>query len=373
MKKIIVRTLVCLMVVWSLATLTYTTPESRNGHAFGKVKQKLNAYFNSLTETDSFSGSVLVAQKGRVILRRGYGMADYEEGIPNRPRTVFAIASLTKAFTAMSIMILEERGLISVNDPISLYVPESPYGNDITIHQLLRMTSGLYRMLDNPDLWGVLDQYHTPEDLLDYFITRPLRFAPGSQWEYSNSCYITLGVIIERVTGMTYREFIQENILGPLRMRSTSYDPTGTDFACRKAVGYDDITTTPPTVSFFVHPTITFSAGSIYSTVNDMYKWDQAMYSEKLVSFETLQRMFTPGDHYKYGYGWFIDNLEVDGKLYKHVWHWGAYIGFHSFFARLVDEKITVILLRNTSACQDTEDEQRPIIKEVVRILKEKN
>jgi CubicO group peptidase (beta-lactamase class C family) len=357
MKRIIVATLVCLFAVWGGTGFSFAKTGIHNG--YGRVTQALNDYFTGLAAAENFSGSVLVAKEGKILLQKGYGMANVESGIANTPNTVHAIASLTKAFTSMSIMMLEERGLLSVDDPVSKYVPELLHGDRITVHQLLNHTSGLYLYVYHPLLWPNKDNFHTPDQLLDYYMYEPLRFEPGAQWEYCNSGYVTLGIIIERVSGMSYRDFIKKNILQPLKMKHTSYDPYETDFL-DKAIGYDDIAADPPLRAPYFHPSIPFSAGAVYSTVRDMYRWDQALYTDQLVSYVTLERMFTPGLG-NYGYGWYSDTLEVDGRGHKHIWHWGAYFGFHGYFSRLVDDNVTVILLRNTSPVLGIQDELRPI------------
>ena len=369
MKKMFLRMFVCLIVICGLTVFTFAGPAEVDGTkcGHGHVKQKLRAYFNQLAEEEFFTGSVLIAQKGKILLTKGYGMANYEEGILNKPKTVFAIASMTKAFTSMSIMLLEERGFLSVDDPVSNYVPELPEGDRITIHHLLTQTSGLFEYLACPDLFANLNNFHTPDDLLQYYMYEPLSFDPGTQHQYSNPNYITLGIIIERVSGMPFRDFIEANILRPLKMRHTSYDPYGEDFP-RKAIGYDDISTDPPTRSMTIHNSISYSAGAMCSSVMDLYKWDQALYTDKLVSKETLERMFTPGFG-DYGYGWYIDNLEIGNELHKQIWHWGSYFGFHSYIARLVDDEVTVIILRNTPQLTASPYELRPIVTDVTSII----
>lgn len=371
MKKITVKTLVFMLIILSFTGIIFAKRGHGSGHAYGLLKQKLNTYFEQLEAEEYFSGSVLVAKAGKILLKKGFGLANHEEGIGNKANTVHAIASLTKAFTAVSIMMLEERGLLSVNDTVDMYVPELPVGNQITIHHLLDHTSGLFEFTYNPEVWVNMDKFHTPEEVLGYFINEPLQFEPGTQWEYCNSGYVTLGIIIERVSGMSYRDFIKTNILDPLKMRHTSYDPYDMDFP-DKAIGYDDISADPPQRSAYLHPTIPYSCGAIYSTVKDLYKWDQAMYTELLVSAETRERMFTPGLN-DYGYGWYIDNLDVNGEPHKQIWHWGAYVGFHSFFSRLVDHQVTIILLLNTSPVLGTQDELRPIVRDVAEIIFENN
>lgn len=366
MKKTTLRTLIVVLVVLSL--LTFTFAKQSQGHGCGLIKQQLRAYFNQLMEEENFSGSVLVAEKGKVLLKKGYGIADYEKDKSNNPATIFSIASLGKAFTSMSIMILKERGLLSVDDTVADFIPEFPHGELITIHHLLSHTSGLFDFVYNPELWANMDKYHTPEEMLEYFMYEPLNFTPGTQWEYCNAGFVTLGVIIERVSCQTYRDFIKTNILEPLGMHHTGYDPDEVDFPNRKATGYDDITVEPPLVSAYIHPTIVYAAGAHYSTIMDMYKWDQALYTERLVSAETLEQIFTPvlaG----YGYGWYVDNLEIAGQQHKHIWHWGDYPGFHSFFSRLVDDEITVIILSNTSGATHTPDDLGLYAKEAAAIV----
>lgn len=364
MKKINMKTFVCLLVVLSLTTFTFAKHE----HGNSAVKEQLHDYFTQLTETEYFTGSVLVAEKGKVLLEKGFGMADYEKNKPNNKNTIFYMASLGKAFTSMSIMILEERGLLSVDDTIADYIPEFPNGESITLHQLLTHTSGLFDFPYNPLLWPNMDKYHTPDEMLEYFMYEPLNFDPGTQWEYCNSGFVTLGVIIERVSGLTYREFIEQNILTPLQMHHTGYDPDEVDFPNKRAVGYDDITVDPPVLGMYIHPSIVYAAGGHYSTVKDLYKWDQALYTEKLVSAETLDRIFTPGLG-GYGYGWYIDELGINSQMHKHVWHWGDYPAFHSFFSRLVDDEITVIILCNKPGASHTPDDLGLVAKEAAGIV----
>lgn len=326
------------------------------GHPQWLVRHQLNDYFETLTADRMFTGAVLIAKKGKILLKKGYGIANYETGQPNRSKTVYAIASMGKSFTAMSIMMLQERGLLNVHDTVDIYIPELVHGDIITIHHLLNHTSGLYRYIRNPDsiLWPVIDQYHAPDDLLTYFNGKPLRFAPGTQFEYCNSGYVLLGLIIERVSGMTYRDFVAINILEPLKMRRTSYDPTGHEFPF-KAVGYNDLSTDPPTVAPYLHPSVAFAAGGIFSNVEDLYKWDRVLYTNRLVSYDSLRQMFSPGLD-NYGYGWWIDTLQVDGVPHRQIWHWGSYIGFHSLIARLVDDDVTIILLLNISNVSFTDN-----------------
>jgi len=357
------RLLAALTLAALVLSLTPALAQPTPGHA----RQEIDDYFSRLTADGLFSGSVLVAREGKVILSKGYGLANYETGDRNRPRTVFAIASLTKAFTAMSVVMLAEAGLLSLEDPVAWYVDDFPGGEAITLRHLLNQTSGLYEYLDNPLLWQNASLPHTPEELLDYFIHEPLSFTPGTRFEYCNPNYVTLGLIIERVSGLPYRDFLRLHILEPLGMDRTGYDPEETDFPDR-AVGYEDPFTDPPLLPIYFHPTVPYAAGAMVSTVEDLYRWDQALYSDGLVPFERLEEMFTPGLG-DYGQGWYSDELDIAGEAHRQVWHWGAYFGFHGYFARFVDDRVTVILLSNLAPPTYTPEDLKPAVVRVAEIL----
>lgn len=313
------------------------------------VQQKqLDDYFQKETDAKRFNGSVFIAREGKILLKKGYGFANYEKSKKNNPSNFYSIGSMTKAFVTISILMLEERGLLNVNDTVHKYIPGFPNSHKITLHQLMNHSSGLYCFLQDlsSPFWKIKDQYHAPEKLLDYIVGHPFDFEPGSQYKYSNSGFVLLGIIIEKVSGMTFGNFIKTNILEPLNMKHTIYDPYETKFRDKIAVGYDHFKESPPPVSDKLHVSVTFSAGGIFSTVGDMYKWDQALYTEKLVSKKSLQRIFTPG-HGNYCYGWWLTPLEINGKLHKCIWHWGCSSGYHGMITRLVDDKATIIMLQN--------------------------
>jgi len=371
MKTVKFRSYLCLVIF--VGCLVLSAPiygrvdQPADGHRYGLIKQQLHDYFDQLCRDRPFSGTVLVAWQGKILLKKGYGMADYEAERPNTPATIFSIASLTKAFTAMSIMILEERGLLRVTDTIDRYIPGFPGGDRLTLHQLLNQSSGLFEFLNHPWLWENCTLYHEPVQLLCYYMDEALQFPPGTCFQYCNSNYITLGIIIERVSGLSYGDFLKQNILNPLQLKSTGYSPDGC-LLNRMAKGYDDITAYPPVPTMEFHLSLAFSAGAMYSTVEDMYEWDRALYTEKLVSAASLEKLFTPGLG-DYGYGWFIDNLAIDGQAHKHIWHWGAYFGFHSFISRLVNDELTVILLLNISPALGTAEDLKPLATEAARIV----
>ncbi|MCP5103246.1 MAG: beta-lactamase family protein [bacterium] len=342
------------------------------------LKQKLHNHFRTLTHKGLYSGAVLINWSGEVLLKDGYGIADNDKGKPNRSSTAYGIASMSKAFTAVSIMMLEERGLLSVNDKLTDYLPDYPNGDNISIHQLLNMTAGVPDFFGNALSSGNMSKFHTPEELLQYFINDPPDHAPGTEWTYCNSCYILLGIILEQVSGMTYKEFIETEIMAPLDMRRSSYpmldrldDSTVLEkaFPYKKAVTYENAGIIPPEPADFLNPTVAFSAGGVFSTVMDMYKWHRALSTDQLVSPQTLERIFTPGLG-NYGYGWYIESLEIAGREHKLIWHWGSYIGYHSFIARFVDDETVIILLLNFTALEiENQNELFPIVKGAASII----
>jgi CubicO group peptidase (beta-lactamase class C family) len=318
---------------------------------------RIDAYIRGQT---ALSGAILVAQKGKVLFSQGYGLANRELDVPNTPQTKFAIGSMTKAFTAVAIMMLQERGKLSVQDPICNYIKDcSAAWKGITLHQLLTHTSGIHEYRD----WNIyikkkvddsICREYKPEELLAYFKDLPLDFAPGDHWSYSNSNYFLLGMVIEKVSGESYENFIQGNILQPLGMTETGYDRTSA-IVKNRAVGY---TLDQNTIQFVnVHcedVSFKYAAGGLYSTLGDLYKWDQALYTDQLVSKESLKTIFTSTVSVPAGYGGF-----PDGSVYGYGWlisqqsghrlieHGGNVFGFVSELARYPDDQVTVIVLSN--------------------------
>lgn len=298
-----------------------------------------------------FMGSILVAQHGRVIVCKGYGMADVKLGIPNTPDTEFRIGSITKEFTATAILDLQDRGKLSVQDPICQYVPDCPKDwAPITIVNLLTHTSGIPNYTSFPSILKVEAQPITPAGLLALFENKPLDSKPGSRFRYSNSGYVVLGYIIERASGESYAEFLEKNIFQPLGLASTGYD-TSHPTAKNHAVGYihspSEYVPAP-----YVDMTVPFSAGALYSTVLDLYKWDRALQSGKLLSKKSMDEMLAPQvvtgfpEREHYGFGWFI-STEFN---HKEISHGGAINGFTSQNCWFPDDDAYVIVLDNVTS-----------------------
>ena len=310
------------------------------------IDNSIEEYLSSANSRGHFSGAVLIAKDGKIILDKGYGMANYEEGIPAAPNTKFRLASLTKQFTAMAIMILQEKGKINVQDPVSKYLNDPPPAwNAITIYHLLTHTSGIPDLLRLPGFEKMKREKHTPAELIEFFKNRPLDFVPGENFTYSNSGYILLGYIIEKITGSSYSNFLRATIFEPLGMKDTGFE-TEPGMSKQKATGYyldhEQIVS-----SAYVDMTVPFSAGGLYSTVEDLYKWDQALYTEKLVSKKSRDAMFTPYRN-NYGFGFVISRL-YDRKFISHS---GSIEGFATYIARYPDDRVTIIVLNNVGGSQ---------------------
>lgn len=344
--KISIRRLMVLTSIMIIITLTCSTlavSGSSASEAVNKEASNIDAYMQILSSNGMFTGTILVAQKGNIVINKSYGMANYELGVPNTPDTKYRIGSLTKQFTAALVMTLQEKGLLNVNDPVSKYLPDYPNGGKITLHHLLTHASGIPSFTSFPDYFQTMCLPTTVEDLIGRFRDKPLEFEPGKGFSYSNSGYCLLGYIIEKVTGKTYESCLNENILTPLNMKDTGYDHHETVLKNR-ASGYT-ISNDTFVNADYISMTVPYSAGALYSTASDLYKWDRALYTNKILSNDSIKKIFTPYNE-TYGYGWFIE--DVFGR--KTVWHDGGVNGFSSMITRYTDDDVCIILLGNNES-----------------------
>ena len=306
-----------------------------------QIAAKIDEYMTAAARVNRFSGSILVARNNQLVTSKGYGMANLETQTPNSAQTKHRIGSLTKQFTAMGIMMLQERGKLNVNDSVCKYLAACPaLWQPVTVRHLLTHTSGIPNYTDFPDFAQTRLQTVNPVSFVETFKNKPLEFVPGEKFNYSNSGYYLLGLIIERASGKPYAEFLRENIFIPLGMTNTSYENIRTP-GINHAVGYSPQGDTLVKASF-VDVSIPFSAGALSSTTEDLLRWDAALYTTKLVSQKSLDEIFTPFKS-NYGYGWGIT------KQYNRrvVAHSGGITGFTSFIARFPDDRVTVIVLSN--------------------------
>lgn len=307
------------------------------------ISQKLDEYLLSANKFYKFNGSVLIAEKGKILLEKSYGYKNFATKSLNDSNSIFQIGSVTKQFTSTVILKLQEERKLSLQDKLSKYFPEFKYANKITLENLLTHTSGIYNYtndIDDNDSAIVCN----PVDkqlVLDIMFKHSLDFKPGTQFAYDNSGYYLLGLIIEKVTGKSYEENIRDIIFTPLQMTHSLFD-----FANSKdtniAVGYKKLNENEQLIAQRWDSTVTYAAGGIFSTVGDLYKWIKAIANKEILSADSWEAALSPHlEHY--GYGWFIDSLY--GK--KSISHGGGLPGFMADVTFYPDEDAIIILLNN--------------------------
>lgn len=319
--------------------------------------EKLEKWIHAYDQNGYLNGSILVASKGNILLNKGFGMANFEHQIPNHPKTKFRIGSLTKAFTALSIFQLQEQQKLHIDDYINKYLPDYPKGDQITIYHCLTCTAGIPNYTSFPDFWfQTMRLPSTLEQLIDSFKDLELEFDPGSAFEYSSSGYALLTAIIEKVSGLTYAEYIQEYICQPLGMVNTGCDD-GVKIVPNLASGYSFWE--KPIHSAYADMSFPLGGYGLYSTTEDLLLWDQALGSPSLLSTDSMKKMFRPYLD-SYACGWMVSNI-LDRRC---IHHFGDISGYFSDFLRFVDEEVTIIFLSNMNVTPVTH-----LTKEMARIV----
>lgn len=320
----------------------------------GELAAQLDAVVARAYPAGQPGAAVLIVKDGRPLLRKAYGLANVELRVPNRPEQVFRIGSVTKQFTAAAILLLAERGKLALNDEIPKHLPGYPArGPKITIEHLLTHTSGIPNYTSLPEFRGKARFDLTHDEMLALWKDKPLDFPPGSKWQYSNSGYYLLGLIIEKVSGMTYAEFLDQNIFRPLGLSHTRYDKPE-DIIPDRAAGYEDVEN-KLTNAAYLSMALPFAAGALVSTVDDLARWSAALFDGKLISRASLQRMTTPyklpsGETTGYGYG-----LGISAHAgHRVVSHAGGINGFQSALLVLPEEHIVAVVLSNRAGGQAT-------------------
>lgn len=298
--------------------------------------------------------SVMVIRDGQPVYSTGYGLANLEMGTPCAPETNFRLASVTKQFTAMSILMLHEAGKLSLDDRLPKFFPGFPnYGKDITVRMILTHTSGLLAYEDFvPD--SATDQVKDHDVLKLLEKQNKTMFPPGSQFHYSNTGYAFLALIVEVVSGKTYAQFLRDSIFQPLNMTNSVAYEKGISTVPNRALGYTETKGANKLRREFLmtdqsSTSAVLGDGGIYSSTVDMFKWDQALYTEKLISKELLREAYTAHSNISdfkgsgYGYGWYIGN---DHGV-PCVWHYGSTCGFSTHIERFPEKKFSIIILTN--------------------------
>ena len=313
--------------------------------------EEVERYLDEESAYKGFQGVALVAQGNEIKFAKAYGNADYDDNIVNKVNTRFAIASNTKQFTAVAIMQLMEDGKINLDDTIDKYFPKFKYANQITVRELLQMRSGLVDYLNAAELYfkdeeslKILNDYRekayfdeyvsdsrwTADIILNNLYLSELQFEPGQAYDYCNTNYYLLGLIIEQASGVSYEDYIKENIFKPCGMKISSMSAEDTDAKGHGSVESGEIV---------VNPKFTFAAGNIYTNVYDLLRWERMLHTGKLLSQESYNEMITPSEDSGYGFGLIIS----DGIIR----HSGVIDGFNSYTEYDSAKDITIIILEN--------------------------
>ncbi|GAA2872448.1 hypothetical protein GCM10010517_32840 [Streptosporangium fragile] len=311
-----------------------------------RIGSRMDASVKAYARLGRFSGSVLVARGDRVLLSRGYGLASHEHGVPNTPRTAFRIGSQTKTFTAIAILQLQERGMLDVAAPLATVLPGYPGGDRITLHHLLTNTSGIPDYITTEGFTQIMGLPRTPEELIASFRDRPLLFAPGERMSYSNSGWVLLGAVIERLTGQSYAGYVQREILTPLGMERSGLGRQG-EVLKDHADGYmsqdGQVVRTP-----CLDNSNQYAAGALHSTTEDMLRWVRGLRAGKVLGRASAERLVTPYVD-GYAYGCMAGGGRVESS--------GGTIGYVSVTTHHPADDLTVVVLSNFENAAYTEIE----------------
>ena len=342
------RRVLTVLAALSAALMTLAIPSAR---AEGDFAERAHALVAPYIEAGLFSGVILVAKDGQPVFRRAYGLADREWEIPNTPQTHFRIGSLTKAFTAAAVLKLAEAGRLGLDDPIRRWVPSVPEAwAGVSLRHLLQHRSGIINFTALPNYYDQIARVdHTPAQIVALTSGDPLLFPPGERFEYSNTNYVLLGMVIEAASGLSYEAYLRETILAPLGLKETGYDDL-TVVLPRRAAGYRRgraqwRNAVPMAASS------AFAAGALYSTVDDLLAWDEALAGPRLLSESSRAAMFDDRGT-GYGLGWFVSRAfgkpGEPASGHRVVGHAGSIPGFLSINDIYPDERLTAIVLSNT-------------------------
>jgi len=315
------------------------------------MQTEMADFIQGFHEYKQFNGNVLVAKDGKVLFEKSFGYANFEWDIKHSDKSKFRIGSITKQFTAMLILQLAQNNKLKLDDHLATYLPEyrQDIANKITLRQILNHTSGLGNYTQAKSF---RDEYSRNPYSVDEFIrllcSDDLVFEPGTEFRYSNSGYFILGAVIEMVTGQKYKEVLQQNILDPLKMEDTGYDSHNKIIKFR-ASGYDNGLAGYSNTDY-LDMSIPYAAGSMYSTARDLLKWDQALYSDKLLNDAYKKQMYQVSGQRNYALGWEVTKLDknIYGKPLTRIQHGGGINGFNAFISRIIEDKLLIVILNNT-------------------------
>ncbi len=336
----------------SLSIILLVLLRSSVGYSQSNTVSEIESLLSTYHDYGQFNGAALISKEGKVIYSSAKGKASMEWNIDNQSDTKFRLASVTKQFTAMLIMQLVEQGKLDLDEHISTYLEDYPkdVGDKVSIHHLLTHSSGIPNYTSFDTYYDMMAKSYNSQELVESFQDSTLLFGPGERFDYSNSGYVLLGVIIEKITNKTFDQVLQEQILTPLQMRNTGYENTR-DIILNKATCYDKHGPVYAPARY-IDMSVAFSAGGLYSTVDDLHIWSESLKTEKLLSKKYLDILFTPHisawrNHY--GYGWNISEryIGTEGKKIQTIDHDGVVNGSSSIILKVPSEDISIIILNN--------------------------
>lgn len=338
--SILILSLIFLM---GTAALSVAQPASSNND----LARSIDEIINQVYKPGEPGAAVIVVKDGKVVHRKGYGMANLELGVPVEPDMIFRIGSITKQFTAVAILMLAEQGKLSLEDDLTKFLPDYPTkGTKITVEHLLTHTSGIKSYTSIPEWLSLWRKDMDLKELVGVFKDKPMDFAPGERYAYNNSAYVLLGVIIEKVSGQSYQDFVEKNIFAPLGMKHSFYDNTSRVIP-RRVNGYSKVKDSF-TNAAYLSMSQPYAAGSLVSSVDDLALWDAALYTDKLIKQESLKRAWTSaklssGKLTNYGFGWGISSYQG----HRLIEHSGGINGFATYALRSADDRLYVAILTN--------------------------
>lgn len=335
---------ILVFILLGVPSLTAAQPALTSDENLAKA---INETLTQAYKSNEPGAAVIVVKNGKVVFRKGYGMANLELGVPVEPDMVFRLGSITKQFTAVAILMLAEQGKLSLADEITKFLPDYPTkGHKITVEHLLTHTSGIKSYTSMPEWLALWRRDTTVKELIDLFKDQPMDFAPGEKWSYNNSGYFLLGAIIEKASGQIYQDFVEKNLFAPLGMKHSYYDNTSRIIP-RRVTGYSKGSEGYRNAAYLsmFQP---FAAGSLISSVDDLALWDAALYTDNLVKQESLKRAWTSSllnnkRPAHYGYGWALSSYQ-DRALIEHG---GGINGFATYAVRVPEERTYVAILTN--------------------------
>ncbi|MHC2992894.1 hypothetical protein OB13_15390, partial [Pontibacter sp. HJ8] len=315
------------------------------------IVKQLDASFNTFFPADQPGGVVLVVQNGNTVLRKGYGLADIDQKILSAPDRIYKIGSITKQFTAVSILLLEEEGKLKITDPLSKYLHDFPNAEKMTLEQLLNHTAGIRNYTSHASWPLGMHKVMTVEAMINTFKNEPLDFEPGTSFNYSNSGYILLGAVIEKVSGQQFGDFIEKKVLAKANMKKSYYgrDGVAVENAVQGFVKNSDTYTPARPISV----TQSYAAGALLSTVDDLYKWNKALFNGKIIGQKSMAKAFNNyklpnGKLTNYGFGWATGSV----LGVRTLGHGGIAPGFMSYALMAPDQNTFVVVLTNNMTLQ---------------------